>query len=503
MLRKARLALVLCATSSFGGQIASTSEERGRQIYLHGKSASKTAILATVGEDAGVNASVLPCGNCHGADGRGRPESGIIPSKLTWDVLTKPYSLTNSAGRTRPAYDERLLRRAITMGVDSGGNTLNPAMPRYTLSLLDANDLIAYLRKLGTEPDPGISSDRIRLGVVLPAAANADSAKVTRSAFHSFFARVNESGGVFGRLIDVEFLQAPQEVERRAQAVRNFIDQQRLFALLGDFSEYEAQMSAALRTAQAPAIAFAAAFPDVDTAQSPSLFYLDGGVVAEEHELVRFARSHIVKGQEKAIIYASKDEMAQQAARRLSEELHSAGISCEVTTSALRAREARVLFWLNRDPVAARMVGPLAHATVLVPDSLFAGKPLPAFSLAATYIAQNADASRRTPAPIQKELWDRATTAAGLFTEAARASGRSLTRATLVQSLENLQDVRTDLARPIGFGAGRHVGSTEVRMLQLNPADGTLLELPDEGDEDRKGILPNKNRTRKSFLNFR
>jgi hypothetical protein len=212
MLRRARLALVLCATSSFGGQVASTPGERGRQIYLHGKSASKTAIMATVGEDASVNASVLPCGSCHGADGRGRPESGIMPSNLTWDVLTKPYFLTNSAGRTRPAYDERLLRRAITMGVDSGGNSLNPAMPHYALSLLDANDLIAYLRKLGTESDPGVSSDRIRLGVVLPAAADADSAKVIRSALESFFAHVNESGGVFGRRIDVEFLQAPQEV---------------------------------------------------------------------------------------------------------------------------------------------------------------------------------------------------------------------------------------------------------------------------------------------------
>src|SRR5580698_6972394 len=149
MIRTARLALLLCVMSPVHGQTASTQEERGRQIYLHGKNSSKTAITATVGGDTRVSAAVLPCGNCHGADGRGRPESGIVPSNLTWDVLTKPYRLTNSAGRTRPPYDERLLRRAITMGIDSGGNTLSPAMPRYDLSLLDAKDLIAYIHQLG------------------------------------------------------------------------------------------------------------------------------------------------------------------------------------------------------------------------------------------------------------------------------------------------------------------------------------------------------------------
>jgi ABC-type branched-subunit amino acid transport system substrate-binding protein len=475
MIRRARLALILCVTFSLPGQTPSTQDERGRQIYLHGKSTSKTAITATVGGDTRVNAAVLPCGNCHGADGRGRPESGIVPSNLTWDVLTKPYRLTNSAGRTRPPYDERLLRRAITMGIDSGGNTLSPAMPRYDLSLLDANDLIAYIRKLGTLADPGVSDDSIRLGVVLTVASgDPDSAKVVRTALEGFFTNVNDGGGVFGRRIDVEFLQPVANIESHAPAVRDFIEQQHLFAVLGDFSGYEAQLSAALRVSQAPAIAFAAAFPDVDADPRASLFYLDGGVMAEERELVRFARSHLGKDPQTAIVFASKDEIAQQAARRLVEELHAAGIASEVTASPSRVRSARVLFWLNREPAAARLAPPAAHATILVPDSLFAGRKLPVFPQATMYVAQNADSSSRTTDAPSRELWDRATTAAALFSEAVRGSGRSLTRATLVQSLEKLQDIRTNLAQPLSFGAGRHVGSTQVQMLQFDPADGTL-----------------------------
>lgn len=475
MIRRARLALFLCVAFSLQGQTSPTQEERGRQIYLHGKSASKVPITATVGGDTRVNAAVLPCGNCHGADGRGRPESGIVPSNLTWDVLTKPYRLTNSAGRTRPPYDERLLRRAITMGTDSGGNTLSPAMPRYDLSLLDAKDLIAYIRKLGTLADPGVSDDRIRLGVVLPPASDdASHAKLIRAALESFFANVNDGGGVFGRRIDVEFLPPPANVELRAPAVRDFIEQQHLFAILGDFSGYEAQLSATLSVTQTPAIAFASAFPDVDAGPRASLFYLDGGVIAEERELVRFARSHLRKEQETAIVFASKDDIAQQAARRLVDELHAAGISSEVTASLSRVRTARLLFWLDREADAARLAPPAAHANVYVPNSLFVGRKLPVLPQATLYVAQNADSSSRMTDDPSKELWDRATTAAALFSEAVRGSGRNLTRATLIQSLENLQDIRTNLGQPLSFGAGRHVGSTEVHMLQFDPADGTM-----------------------------
>ena len=35
----------------------------------------------------------MACANCHGFDGQGKPEGGITPSNLTWEVLSKPYGL--------------------------------------------------------------------------------------------------------------------------------------------------------------------------------------------------------------------------------------------------------------------------------------------------------------------------------------------------------------------------------------------------------------------------
>ena len=71
-----------------------------------------------------VSASVLPCRSCNGVDGRGKPEGGVTPSDLTWAALTKPYGVDHPSGRRHPPYTEALLKRAITMGLDSAGNEL-------------------------------------------------------------------------------------------------------------------------------------------------------------------------------------------------------------------------------------------------------------------------------------------------------------------------------------------------------------------------------------------
>src|SRR5262245_52341572 len=92
--------------------------ERGRQIYLFGTSPSGGEITAVM-SDAGVEvpASTVPCGGCHGRDGRGNREGGVYPSDLTWAALTKPYGVTHPGGRKHPPYDVRALKRSIAMGI--------------------------------------------------------------------------------------------------------------------------------------------------------------------------------------------------------------------------------------------------------------------------------------------------------------------------------------------------------------------------------------------------
>src|SRR5262249_20515008 len=155
-------ALILTSTSASGPQAESRltpQEQRGREIYLRGISSSGKEISAVMGNSGTqIPASSIACANCHGPEGRGKTEGGVSPTNLTWDSLTRPYTVTTPSGRQHSAYDEALLKRAITMGFDPAGNQLHVAMPRFRMSLEDMADLIAYIKKIGKSLDPGLTA---------------------------------------------------------------------------------------------------------------------------------------------------------------------------------------------------------------------------------------------------------------------------------------------------------------------------------------------------------
>jgi mono/diheme cytochrome c family protein len=138
------------------------SADGGEHIFREGVSPRGTPLVATVGRGDAVPAALLPCVNCHGADGRGRREGGVRPADISPSALLRPL---RDERRQRPAYDASRLRRAITMGIDAGGQPLDAAMPRYALSLADADDLLAYLANLDQRHEAGVAPDRLRIGV--------------------------------------------------------------------------------------------------------------------------------------------------------------------------------------------------------------------------------------------------------------------------------------------------------------------------------------------------
>src|SRR5712671_1740968 len=63
-----------------------------KPIFAAIATASVRPLTASMGADnSAIPGSILPCANCHGHEGRGKAESGTVPSDLTWDALTKPY----------------------------------------------------------------------------------------------------------------------------------------------------------------------------------------------------------------------------------------------------------------------------------------------------------------------------------------------------------------------------------------------------------------------------
>src|SRR5215510_4924522 len=133
-------------SGAWAQNVLTSQQGRGKQIYVQGTSRSGREILAYVGDSAlEMPGASMPCSNCHGLDGRGKPEGSISPSDITSESLTKPYGVTHADGRRHPPYTERAFEVAITRGLDPAGNRLLNVMPRYSLSRADLADLIAYL----------------------------------------------------------------------------------------------------------------------------------------------------------------------------------------------------------------------------------------------------------------------------------------------------------------------------------------------------------------------
>jgi hypothetical protein len=129
------------------------AESRGRIIYTTGQSSSGKPLSYKLlsASEGSLPAKGVDCANCHGIDGRGGREGGVLIPDITHATLTRPSTAPLFLGRQRAAYTDALLSRAITRGLDSSGQELGSLMPRWVLSESEVQDLLRYLKRLGRE----------------------------------------------------------------------------------------------------------------------------------------------------------------------------------------------------------------------------------------------------------------------------------------------------------------------------------------------------------------
>ncbi len=87
------------------------------------------------------------CVNCHGVDRQGSrlmPRFWMVAPPLTADALFGEHE--DGGHGDHDEYTDDTLRRAITRGIDAGGESLDPAMPRWSMTEQDMDDLIGYLK---------------------------------------------------------------------------------------------------------------------------------------------------------------------------------------------------------------------------------------------------------------------------------------------------------------------------------------------------------------------
>ena len=144
-------ALALQACDGSAGMLAghermpTSFRSNGERIYFTGTSASGRPIVYTGG---GMHMQMMggACATCHGADRRGRrmmPSFWIVAPPLTREALFEG----ESGHGEHEHYDDEALWRAVSRGVDPSGKALDTAMPRWSMTRADWDDLLAYLHE--------------------------------------------------------------------------------------------------------------------------------------------------------------------------------------------------------------------------------------------------------------------------------------------------------------------------------------------------------------------
>lgn len=427
------------------------SEKRGRNIYRHGESPSGREITALVGQGDGaeVPASALACGNCHGVEGRGVPEGSVEPADIRAASLATWLA---DRGRRRPRYDDALLARALREGRDSGDLPLSPVMPRYRIDDRDLADLLAYLRRLGDEPQPGLAEDSITVATVLPLSTPAGD--LTRKVIEGYFADANAAGGVHGRTLKLKAIDAAAKPAE---------------ALAGDiFAVVCATAADGQALIDEERIPLVTPLPH-GTPAAPSTFSIFPDLVSQTLALAK----HAGTGPRDVYILHDQSEPARAAAAAVEERASSLQWTVRKSLAAEKSDED-ILFLIGVDPADALK---RLDAMQWRPRILIAGAPLTDLPPYANQIAAavptlpsdltaegrhdlQAFAARHGLPAAHPATRIAAYSAAKVFVEALKRAGRDLTREKLIATLETFYQFPTGLTPPVTYARNRHIGAS-------------------------------------------
>jgi ABC-type branched-subunit amino acid transport system substrate-binding protein len=497
------LAIVHSAPSH--GAPLTPQEEHGRQIYHQGSSPDGAPIHALVGRSGTkVPAGVLVCASCHGEDGLGRPEGGVEPSNVTWTYLTKSYGHQHASGRRHPAFDEASLAAAITDRVDPAGNDLDPAMPGYEMSDRDLAALIAYLKRLEVDLDPGLSETAVRVGTLLPREGRyAPLGQAVAGLLRAYFDEINGAGGIYGRRLELEVADYAADPAVTAANARHLIEEVGVFAVLGAFVlGMEGELFAIFEAERVPQVGPFTLFAEEGAIASDATFFVEPGLPDQARALVDHAARtlHLSPNAVGVVLSPGEAYGAIARAAEAQAESHLWPRPLAVRFAGSRDQAARLVGELKRAGVEALLYfGPSGGLSVFMAEAATAGwtphlllsgvlAGRGAFELPLAFDQRVFLAYPRLPsdgspggAEDFRRLRDKhglpddhrqmqiaAYVAASIFVEGLRRAGRALSRAGLVAALEGLSAFETGLARPVTYGPNRRVGTLGAHVVAVN-----------------------------------
>jgi ABC-type branched-subunit amino acid transport system substrate-binding protein len=278
---------LIAATAPVAAELTE-AEARGKLIYTKGQSKSNRVIRASIGSaEAPSSATILPCVQCHGENGRG---IGIVSPAIDWDTLTDPDGHRHLK-RTHDPFDEASLVDAIRRGIDPTGNDFEATMPKYIMADEDMADLVAYLKVIGLEDDPAIVDGRIRVGTVLPVAGqHAGLGEAIRNTIDAVFSEVNAGGGVHGRELELVVGGWGGNQDPAIWAAHDLVANEPVMALVSPYlPNYDAELEALATDKELPVVGPYTVLPPAEGGENRFSFYLLAGLALQAEALVEAA----------------------------------------------------------------------------------------------------------------------------------------------------------------------------------------------------------------------
>jgi ABC-type branched-subunit amino acid transport system substrate-binding protein len=481
----------------------SENEKRGKAFYLRGESASGQEITAMIGE-IDVPAATIPCAGCHGMRGEGKTEGRLTAGNLTWSSLTRPSGHVDAGGRKHPAFSESSFVRTMTTGLDPAGNKLAVAMPTYRLPQTDMANLIAYLKRMELDTDPGVSENAIVIGTLLPEkTAMAGMGQSMEEVLQAYFTDLNSRGGIYNRKIELRVTHGPTGAT--IANMKHLIDDEQVFAIVGGLTAGNDDAVAALsREREVPLIGPSTLLPQTGLPLNRYVFYLLPGLREQARALVNYAakktaparvRVALIRGDGEldkqvsaaiddqgkkvgwppatALVYGREKFDAVQSVEQLKQQgidtvfLLGSGTECAAFFKAAGTSSWTPSVYLlgalvGRDLTEMVSVGMKDHTFIAfptVPMDVSAGGATEFKNLLEKYKLNTAHAAARLSA----------LAAAKIFILALERSGRNLSREQLISTLEGLYDYETGLTPRISFGPNRRVGALGAYVVTLDP----------------------------------
>lgn len=481
-------------------------EKRGKAFYLRSESSTGQEVTAFLGE-VDVPASTLTCGGCHGARGEGKTEGGVTAGNLTWSHLTKPYGHVHENGRKHSAFSEASFIRALTAGLDPAGNKLAVAMPTYRMTQTDMADLLAYLKRIETDRDPGLTETSVVLGTVLPDQGPlGEMGQAMREVLLAYFDDVNTQGGIYNRKIELRLATMANDPTTSISNTKRLVEDSQVFAIVsGLIAGTEQGITALSREAEVPFIGPSTLLPQRELPLNRYVFYLLPGLKEQARALVNFAAKKIDPKKSGVAILCPDADLNRQIAATIEEQARKhgwtnafriyyprEGLLARGHAAALKQQGIETVFFLGSGADAAAFFKD-AESASWTPNTYVLG------SLAGKNISETVPANMKdkiflafptVPADISvtgaaeyKALVEKyklkhsvhpaarisAFAAAKTVIEALKLAGKDLSRERLITSLEGFYEFDTGLTPKITFGPNRRIGSLGAYIVTIDP----------------------------------